>query len=54
MDTLIFSQAIVGFELSCRARRLSPNTIQDYMRTLWFIGEMLGLVSSKYIGPAPN
>lgn len=28
-----FSQAVVGFELACRARNLSPNTIADYTRT---------------------
>ncbi len=34
MKTFSFSQATVGFELSCRARHLSPNTIEDYTRTL--------------------
>jgi integrase/recombinase XerD len=28
-----FSQAVTGFELACRARSLSQNTIDDYMRT---------------------
>ena len=34
MKTFSFSQATVGFELSCRARHLSPHTIEDYTRTL--------------------
>lgn len=34
MVTITLSQAIGGFELSLRARSLSPNTISDYMRTL--------------------
>ena len=31
---LSFSQAIEGFTLSMQARRLSPNTIRDYLYTL--------------------
>lgn len=31
--SLPFSQAVEGFLLSCRARGLSPNTLEDYSRT---------------------
>jgi len=31
--SIAFSQAVEGFLISCRARGLSPNTIEDYSRT---------------------
>jgi integrase/recombinase XerD len=34
MGTMRFSVAMDGFELSCRGRGLSENTISDYLRTL--------------------
>jgi integrase/recombinase XerD len=34
MDNMRLSQAMAGFDLACRARSLSPNTIDDYTRTL--------------------
>ena len=43
MNTITFSQAIEGFVLSLNARRLSQNTINDYLNTLrkfhLFLGE---------------
>jgi integrase/recombinase XerD len=34
MVSLKLSQAAAGFELACRSRSLSPNTISDYLNTL--------------------
>jgi len=41
MEKFTLSQCVVGFELTCRARRLSENTIIDYKNTYRLLSEWL-------------
>ena len=38
----LISQAVEGFTLSCKARRLSPHTIRDYLTTLRKLIDQIG------------
>ena len=48
MNTITFSQSIEGYLLAANARRLSPNTINDYSFTLHKFKQYLGYEQSNF------